>query len=53
MGTEIKIGGEIGDIFCIENAGAYGYAMSMNYNERVKPAEILKDGENFSVIRRR
>jgi diaminopimelate decarboxylase len=26
------ISANIGDILCIENAGAYGYAMSMNYN---------------------
>ena len=27
--------------------------MSMNYNERVKPAEVMKDGESFKVVRRR
>jgi diaminopimelate decarboxylase len=30
-----------GDILCIMNAGAYGYAMSSNYNSRVRPAEVL------------
>lgn len=29
------------DILCIMNAGAYGYAMSSNYNSRVRPAEVL------------
>ena len=42
LGTDIEIGGDVGDIICIENAGAYGFSMSMNYNERVRPAEILK-----------
>jgi diaminopimelate decarboxylase len=32
------ISAKIGDILCIENAGAYGYAMSSNYNERPRPA---------------
>jgi diaminopimelate decarboxylase len=32
------ISGKIGDILCIENAGAYGIVMNMNYNERPRPA---------------
>ncbi len=30
-----------GDLLVIENAGAYGYSMSSNYNLRPKPAEVL------------
>lgn len=42
-----------GDILCIMNAGAYGYAMSSNYNSRVRPAEVLIVGGRDFLIRRR
>lgn len=32
---------ELGDVLVIRNAGAYGFAMSSNYNMREKPAEVL------------
>jgi diaminopimelate decarboxylase len=42
-----------GDIIGIRNAGAYGYAMSSNYNLRARPAEVLiLDGEPYLVRRR-
>ncbi|MFZ0546955.1 MAG: hypothetical protein WAM60_16020, partial [Candidatus Promineifilaceae bacterium] len=44
---------EPGDLLATLQAGAYGFAMSSNYNGRVKPAEVLVDGENFKVIRQR
>ncbi len=30
-----------GDILCILDAGAYGFTMASNYNNRLRPAEIL------------
>jgi len=33
-------------------AGAYGYAMSSNYNARLRPAEYLVDGDRWTCIRR-
>lgn len=42
-----------GDILCIMNAGAYGYAMSSNYNARLRPAEVLVLDGNPLLIRRR
>jgi len=42
-----------GDLLSIFTAGAYGFAMSSNYNARGRAAEVLVDGENFSVIRKR
>src|SRR5690606_3870340 len=42
-----------GDILCFHNAGAYGIMMASNYNSRLKPAEVLVDGEKESLIRRR
>ncbi len=42
-----------GDILCILNAGAYGYAMSSNYNARLRPAEVLLYRGRDYLIRRR
>ena len=42
-----------GDLIAIFTAGAYGYTMASNYNARPLCAEVLVDGERFSVIRRR
>ena len=32
---------------------AYGFAMASNYNGRLRPAEVLVDGADVKVIRRR
>jgi diaminopimelate decarboxylase len=42
-----------GDLISIFTAGAYGFSMSSNYNARGRAAEVLVDGSNFSVIRKR
>ena len=44
---------ERGDLISVFTAGAYGFSMSSNYNARGRAAEVLVDGENFSVIRKR
>lgn len=44
---------ERGDLLAILHAGAYGYAMSSNYNGHLRPVEVLVDGDSFHVIRRR
>jgi diaminopimelate decarboxylase len=42
------------DIIGVLDAGAYGYAMSSNYNNRLRPAEVLIDQDgNDRLIRRR
>lgn len=42
------------DILGILDCGAYGYAMSSNYNSRLRPAEILiRENGEIQVIRRR
>jgi len=43
----------IGDLLAIRDAGAYGAAMSSNYNRRPLPAEVLVDNGTWRVIRRR
>ncbi len=42
-----------GDILAICNAGAYGYAMSSNYNLRPRPAEVMIINGKDYLIRRR
>ena len=42
-----------GDLLAIWGAGAYGFVMTSQYNARPRPAEILVEGRNFRIIRRR
>jgi diaminopimelate decarboxylase len=42
-----------GELVAIGAAGAYGAAMSSNYNSRPRAAEVLVTGDRFSVIRTR
>ena len=44
---------EIGELLVFHDAGAYGSSMSSNYNSRPLAAEVLIDGDDFRVIRRR
>jgi diaminopimelate decarboxylase len=41
------------DLIAVFTAGAYGFTMSSNYNARCRAAEVLVDGNRFTVIRRR
>lgn len=42
-----------GDLICIDSSGAYGFAMSSNYNSRNRAAEILVDGDKLHLVRER
>jgi diaminopimelate decarboxylase len=42
-----------GDLLALWGAGAYGFALSSNYNSRRRPAEVLVEGSKFRAIRRR
>jgi diaminopimelate decarboxylase len=42
-----------GDLVAVFSAGAYGFAMSSNYNARPRAAEVLVDGDSYRVIRKR
>lgn len=42
-----------GDFAALMSAGAYGFAMASTYNSRPLPAEVLVQGDRFSLIRRR
>jgi len=41
------------DLLAVHAAGAYGFAMSSNYNGRCRAAEVLVKGERFEVVRER
>jgi diaminopimelate decarboxylase len=42
-----------GDLLAITSAGAYGMAMSSNYNSRPRAAEVMVDGDRAYCVRRR
>jgi diaminopimelate decarboxylase len=42
-----------GDLLAVFSAGAYGFAMSSNYNARPRACEVLVDGSDCRVVRRR
>jgi diaminopimelate decarboxylase len=44
---------EVGDLVAIGQAGAYGFAMSSQYNTRPRPAEVLVAKGRALLIRRR
>ncbi|PLX71340.1 MAG: diaminopimelate decarboxylase [Denitrovibrio sp.] len=44
---------DIGGLYAIMSAGAYGMTMASNYNSRPRVPEILVDGENYHIVRRR
>jgi diaminopimelate decarboxylase len=44
---------EPGDLIALLDAGAYGMAQSSNYNTRLRPAEVLVEGAQARLIRRR
>ena len=43
-----------GDLVCVLDAGSYGYSMASNYNQRLRPAEvmIMSDG-SYQLIRKK
>jgi diaminopimelate decarboxylase len=44
---------EEGELLAVMSAGAYGMVMASNYNTRPRPAEVLVNGRQFEVVRRR
>ena len=43
----------VGDLLLIGGAGAYGFTMGSNYNSKPLAAEVLVDGGQAHLIRRR
>jgi diaminopimelate decarboxylase len=44
---------EAGDLLAVRSAGAYGFAMSSNYNSRPRACEVVVDGERIHLARSR
>ncbi len=42
-----------GALLCVQQAGAYAFAMASNYNSRPRPAEVLVHGDRATLVRRR
>jgi diaminopimelate decarboxylase len=53
LGRDRELGVESGDLLAVMSAGAYGAVMSSNYNTRPRVAEVVVDGNQFHVVRRR
>jgi diaminopimelate decarboxylase len=53
LGRERELAVEPGDLLAIRSAGAYGFAMSSNYNTRTRAAEVMVDGDKAFVVRKR
>lgn len=50
-GRRLNIGP--GDLLAVRTSGAYGFAMSSNYNSRPRAAEVMVDGDKSHLVRRR
>jgi diaminopimelate decarboxylase len=44
---------EPGELLAVRTVGAYGFSMSSTYNQRPRPAEVIVDGNEASLVRRR
>ena len=53
LGKQRTLALEAGDLLAMKGAGAYGFTMASNYNSRNRPAEIVVDGDQAFVVRRR
>lgn len=53
LGKDRHLCVERGDILAVRGAGAYGSAMSSNYNSRALCAEVMVSGDKSCVIRKR
>ena len=53
FGKDRHLVANIGDLVVVEDAGAYGFVLSSNYNSRPRVAEYLISNNNVSCIRGR
>jgi len=53
LGKDRPLQLKTGDLLAVRSAGAYGFVMSSNYNSRNRPPELMVDGEDVHVVRRR
>ena len=53
LGKDRDLAINAGDLLAVCGAGAYGFVMSSNYNTRGRAAEVMVDGDQAYLIRRR
>ena len=53
LGKDRELQLAAGDLLAVRSAGAYGFVMSSNYNSRARAPEIMVDGANAHLVRRR
>lgn len=53
LGRERALALAPGDLLAVRGSGAYGFVMSSNYNSRPRAAEVMVDGEQVHLVRRR
>jgi len=53
LGHDRELALQEGDLLAIMSAGAYGMSMSSNYNTRPRVAEVMVDGSQCHLIRKR
>ena len=53
LGKQRKLRLKPNDLLAVRSSGAYGFSMSSNYNSRPKAAEIMVDGKQIHLIRKR
>ena len=53
LGKDRPLRLQTGDLLAVRSAGAYGFVMSSNYNTRNRPPELMVDGSQVHVVRRR
>ena len=42
-----------GELFAVMSSGAYAAVMGSNYNGRLRPAEVMVDGSEVTLVRKR
>ncbi len=53
LGKDRRIALSANDLLAVRGAGAYGFAMSSNYNTRPRAAEVMVDGDVCHLVRER
>ncbi len=53
LGKERMLAVRPGDVLAMTGAGAYGMSMASNYNCRMRPAEVIVDGDTAHLVRKR
>jgi diaminopimelate decarboxylase len=53
LGKDRELALAEGELLAVRSAGAYGFAMSSNYNTRSRPPEVMVDDGDFYLLRPR